>query len=267
MEPNVKRPGSVTKYAERKGRVLFYLILICSLLYTVPAIADSLTGDEEILAKKIITCIKEGSKSDTAFFPLKKGARINTEKIVKYIDGTCGPYYQVNVCHYGTEQKNGQLVEGFRVYIKSAKVIYDYNHLINKKAKKIVKRYVRKSMTKKQKAKAIAKGIAKTLSYKKYGRKNYRKSMLKNLQNNKGACNTYSHLYQACCMKSGLKCEQVIGYANGLYHAWNRVRLGEKWGYVDSCWYDLTGKKKYIRIGKQLKSHKMEKAVAVYICS
>lgn len=91
--------------------------------------------------------------------------------------------------------------------------------------------------------------------------------MLRNIQDNKDACNTYSHLYKACCEKAGLRCEHVIRNADGTMHAWNRVRIGRRWGYVDSCWYDITKKNIYIRMEKPLKSHKILQVKETYLCS
>lgn len=53
----------------------------------------------------------------------------------------------------------------------------------------------------------------------------------------KGQCCTYAMMFDEMCEALGIECEYVVGDAGGL-HAWNRVRIGDSWYWVDVTWFD-----------------------------
>lgn len=59
--------------------------------------------------------------------------------------------------------------------------------------------------------------------------------------NNKIVCGGYAGIFKQVCNRYGLESEVITGYGNGEYHAWNAVRIDEKWRYVDCCWDDTSG--------------------------
>ncbi len=73
----------------------------------------------------------------------------------------------------------------------------------------------------------------------------------------KGVCEGYARSYKALMDKLGVPCVivQGEGYSDpekgiGEAHAWNYVKLDEKWYAVDSTWNDTTGKKdSYLLLG------------------
>ena len=52
-----------------------------------------------------------------------------------------------------------------------------------------------------------------------------------------GICQNYAELFQAMCLRAGIPCEFISGFAGGP-HAWNRVYLDGKWYHVDCTWDD-----------------------------
>jgi hypothetical protein len=58
----------------------------------------------------------------------------------------------------------------------------------------------------------------------------------------KAVCDGYARLFKSLCNHAGIQCEIVFGMAKGLLddklqpHAWNAVRLYEKWHLVDPTW-------------------------------
>lgn len=240
--------------------VLFLVMLMC---FSIPAHAVSLGGEEKKVAGRIMNCIKT-SKNRVDLVSIPGYKSVNTDAIERYVDEKCGRYYRITTCSYSPEWRGDSWFDGFYVYTREAKALYNYNTMLEKKAKKIVKRYTNKRMSKKAKAKALAKGVAKYLSYRDFDENNWEVTLSNNLKKNKGVCCTYAQLYQACCDRAKIRCEFVYGYADGGFHSWNRVRIGGKWRYVDVTWYDCTKQSKYILKSRQWRSHRTQGAVTVY---
>jgi transglutaminase/protease-like cytokinesis protein 3 len=74
---------------------------------------------------------------------------------------------------------------------------------------------------------------------------------LKVLKNKKGICEGYAVLFQELCKANGIPCEIVIGLASdnvnkierlkgkksfSTNHAWNKVKIGNEWYYLDATW-------------------------------
>jgi hypothetical protein len=66
------------------------------------------------------------------------------------------------------------------------------------------------------------------------------------LRRKKAVCEGYANLFAALCMRAGVKCYVVLGYARGgAYkrfgkswenHAWNAVKIDGRWSLVDPTW-------------------------------
>lgn len=54
----------------------------------------------------------------------------------------------------------------------------------------------------------------------------------------KGQCHAYAQMFSEMCKVCGIECKYVQGYAMGVPHAWNKVKLGDTWYWVDTTWND-----------------------------
>ena len=238
-------------------------VLICCMCVSSSAYALSLGGEDKKVADTIMNrIIRSNSRIDLVMAP--ESDRMHPDLVERYVDEKCGKYYRVTTCLYTREWHDDRWFEGFVIHTRDAKNMYNYNTMLVKKAKKIVKKYTRKRMSKKNKARALAKGVAKMLSYRDYDDNDVEASMARNLKKNKGVCCTYAQLYQACCDIAKIECVHVIGYADGGLHSWNRVKIGKKWKFVDTTWYDATKRSKYIMSSKLWGSHKMVRSIIVF---
>lgn len=106
----------------------------------------------------------------------------------------------------------------------------------------IYKRYVTKDMTDYEKIKAAHKWLIENVKYDKnayYGRR-----LLKNSHDAKGAfetgiavCDGYSKAFQKIMKHYGIPCKIISGRGDGFGHAWNLVKIKNKWYHVD-CTFD-----------------------------
>ena len=71
-----------------------------------------------------------------------------------------------------------------------------------------------------------------------------------------GQCHTYAQMLQAMCNVCGIECRYISGQAGGDAHAWNQVKIDNKWYYVDATWYDSTGNDTYKLSEHLWNSHK-----------
>lgn len=62
-----------------------------------------------------------------------------------------------------------------------------------------------------------------------------------------GVCQDYAELFQEMCLRAGIPCEFISGYAGEGLHAWNRVYVDGKWLHVDCTWNDPISNKPIIR--------------------
>ena len=60
------------------------------------------------------------------------------------------------------------------------------------------------------------------------------------LYNRKAVCAGYADFFKMVCDNMNIPCQYISGLAdNGVEiggHAWNRVKLGGTWYYIDTCW-------------------------------
>ncbi|MCI6790564.1 MAG: hypothetical protein MR589_05770 [Lachnobacterium sp.] len=53
-----------------------------------------------------------------------------------------------------------------------------------------------------------------------------------------GVCQSYAIAFYMMAVSAGLDCKYVTGTAHGVGHAWNQVKVGGKWYYIDCTWDD-----------------------------
>ena len=52
-------------------------------------------------------------------------------------------------------------------------------------------------------------------------------------------CDGYSKAFKMLCDKNGIPCIIVVGYAGNIGHAWNYVKMNNRWYAIDTTWDDL----------------------------
>ena len=97
----------------------------------------------------------------------------------------------------------------------------------------IVNNVVFSGMTEKEAIKAINAYVCNLISY-----EEGQKSPYIAFQTGKGNCRTYACIFKMMCNQIGIECDYIEGFANGGYHAWNRVYIGGVPYWVDACWND-----------------------------
>jgi hypothetical protein len=67
------------------------------------------------------------------------------------------------------------------------------------------------------------------------------------LWENVGNCNGFALLFHTMCHRVGIECDLITGYANGEYHAWNRIKLEDgSYRYYDLSFYEYSENNVYI---------------------
>lgn len=61
----------------------------------------------------------------------------------------------------------------------------------------------------------------------------------------KGNCACYSDMMYVLCKAAGYNVRFCIGYADLTCHAWNKVKIGSKWYWIDCSWYDICDETDY----------------------
>lgn len=56
--------------------------------------------------------------------------------------------------------------------------------------------------------------------------------------NGKAICSGYARAFAYYMHRLGIPCVVMVGYAEDEYHAWNLVKIANKWYYVDTTWDD-----------------------------
>ncbi len=101
--------------------------------------------------------------------------------------------------------------------------------------KKIISTETKNCKNNLEKVKAIHDWMVKNIRYD----TSYRQHNASDTLNNKIAvCSGYSTLFWNFMKEMGIPCEIVLGYSRGESHAWNEVKLGGKWYYIDVTWDD-----------------------------
>jgi len=148
--------------------------------------------------------------------------------------------------------------------------IFEYNmsakhqRYVEKKAASVAEKFKGKSQ--RTKVKEITKWLGKNMKFK------VQKGVVTpyySFKNKRGQCYHYAIMFCEIARYAGLDARYVTGNVRAdkgwEYHAWNIVKIGEKWYYVDPCWAD--GKyfyaKKWVLKGKNdrnfKKTHRLSK--------
>lgn len=113
----------------------------------------------------------------------------------------------------------------------------------DKRVEQIIQMTIKKGMSTRQKVKAVHDWLIKNVKYDYY---NYLRGTVPRVSHMaKGAllrgiavCDGYSEAFQKIMKELGIPCKVIIGEAQGGGHAWNKVKVGGKWRYVDVTFDD-----------------------------
>lgn len=89
------------------------------------------------------------------------------------------------------------------------------------------------------------------------------------LLSDKAVCAGYAEAFQSMCISVGIECYYVTGNVyqdsapEGIYHAWNRVTVGETSYYIDVCWNDSSNDA-YFLSANGWEDHEIEEEQEVY---
>ena len=112
-------------------------------------------------------------------------------------------------------------------------------NVVDKKIAAPVKKV--KKMPAYKRAKYLAEWVVKYLQYD-YNYFGSYNTAYEAVQYGRSKCMGYVMLTQKLFSSAGLKCKVVLGTVPGRgNHAWNAVKIGKKWYYVDTCWMDSYG--------------------------
>lgn len=74
-------------------------------------------------------------------------------------------------------------------------------------------------------------------------------------KNKKGKCSHYALMFEAMCEVANIDCKFVSGHTKGGSsegHAWNKVKIGSTWYWIDVCWNDTGGSRTKYLLSKTL---------------
>lgn len=149
----------------------------------------------------------------------------------------------------------------YYVYPEYTEVHLTISYKLNKKQMNYVKKNIKK-IAKKCKGKNDKETIKNVNNYyKKYlSYKRGQNSIYVGLKKGNGNCYTYTMLTKMTLDELGIKNTTVYGSVNNGQHIWNRVKLGDKWKYLDVTFNDKLNDKYFLISKKQLlKTHKILK--------
>lgn len=114
---------------------------------------------------------------------------------------------------------------------------------MDKRIDQIIRTTIKKGMSTREKIKAIHNWMIQNI---KYDYENYKKGNVPEISHTaKGAllrgvavCDGYSEAFQKIMNRLGIPCQIVIGESQGGGHAWNKVKVGGKWRYIDVTFDD-----------------------------
>lgn len=96
---------------------------------------------------------------------------------------------------------------------------------------------VRNGMKDRIAVKKIAVWLCKHTKYRFGKRDNYKYGTL--FKKGQGVCRDYADAFYAMCKVSGIPCKVCYGTVKGGgRHAWNKVKVGKKWYWIDVTWMD-----------------------------
>lgn len=131
-------------------------------------------------------------------------------------------------------------------------------------AQKAVKKAgVKNGMSDKTAVKKISSWICKHTTYRLTKKRNFNTSTL--FKKGYGQCCDYSDAFKSMCKVCGIPCKEYWGKAKDggtkFFHAWNRVKVGKTWYWIDTCFMDSGFYKQYNLTKKLWKDHYNGKVV------
>lgn len=158
---------------------------------------------------------------DTFVLALQHHPEYNYNLVIwKNSDGTCG-------------YRPGNELDEAEIKIKMTRA--------NTKANSVIKKIIRNDMTYKEKLQAIHDYLVRYCVYDEYAPgKGYDDSYTAYgcLVRRQAVCQGYAAAFNLLALKAGICSITVAGEAGGGSHAWNYVRVGKTYRYVDATWDD-----------------------------
>lgn len=136
-----------------------------------------------------------------------------------------------------SEKENGKKSYVMQILYKETA---EETEFVNKSIQKAVGKAKRMKGIKK--AKYLAGWVVSQLEYSYFGSYN---TAYEAMRYKRSKCYGYALLTQKLFAEAGFKCKVVLGTVPGRgNHAWNAIKMGKKWYYVDTCWMDSYGGKR-----------------------
>ena len=109
----------------------------------------------------------------------------------------------------------------------------------------IVNEYITPDMSDEQKVKAIHDYLIYNANYVNNGNyetaENWAYGAGGVLLHKEGVCQSYAFAFYMMTTSAGMDCRVVTGTAKGGGHAWNQIKVDDKWYYIDCTWDDPVG--------------------------
>ena len=202
----------------------------------IRTIESKLTKKTKKLIKKIKKCNK-----DTAIF------RGYDSKTYRELTGYLNSEWHMKYEH-------GVVITNVPLVKKRIKSVERVNKILYKKVKKLYKGKNMDTLF------AIEEFIEDKITYKLSNPDMYR-----DIRN--GTCVSYSTMLKAMCDIANIPCRIYVGWASPYDgHCWNRVKIKNKWYWIDLCWDDntLCGDDSYLRSRILWEDHFDYKPLTIY---
>ncbi len=129
---------------------------------------------------------------------------------------------------------------------KKYKIVYQMEYLeskhetelVDEEVGRILKKIIKKNMTAPQKIRKIHDYVVEHVEY---DTSTNRNSPYAALYNRSSACQGYATLIYKMMTEAGVPCRVITGSAKGGLHAWNIVKIKDKWYNIDATWDDPVG--------------------------
>lgn len=197
---------------------------------TVPFKEKTETVRYRGLTAQILTAIKN-NKSLT----IKEDIYTINEAIDEFEKVYC-PYTYGGTGLRGLETKDGVFI----TFHSHAKVLLEQNEYIGKRIREVSSQIFYQGIKEGEAVKRINDWIINAVDYERDTRDLY--SLFKK---HKGNCDSYSNVFRRFCDYIGIECENIIG-VSGEDHEWNRVKIGNKWYYIDVTFNQSTDNKYFL---------------------
>ena len=208
--------------ARRLLRRVLLAALLCALLVSAALAADSI--DEAV--EKLKTAVENGDTSFIVSLPDAGARSTYVDAMEKYI------LTQVNWVNVSPRVTSGLGIgsggltdAAIPVYLRYAKKAGDYDKALDE----AVSACIRDGMTDLEKTASIYSWLADTIV-----RTTGRDTAYEALVDKRADCFGIAAAFRAIAQKAGLECVLVRGTYASKEHAWNAVKIGETWYYVDA---------------------------------